>query len=111
MWPRAVATPSAGISTANKVIGVDYAIVLNGLAEDPVNGDVFLADNGKQGDKTAGDGIYTTNNVIASVRAAAGPRLLRVLAQVSDGAGMRHATLVDLSPFSGCCRRRQRSTS
>ena len=34
------------------------------------------------------------------LKATSGPRLLRLFAQVVDGAGLKHATLVDLTPFS-----------
>jgi hypothetical protein len=88
------------VTTANRVIGVSYAIVRDGLVEDPVNGVVFLADDGTSGDVTAGDGIFTCNSVIVSATAMSGPRLLRLFAQVSDAAGMRHATMVDVTPFS-----------
>jgi hypothetical protein len=94
------ATVTAGVTTANRVIGVSYAIVRDGLVEDPVNGVVFLADDGTSGDVTAGDGIFTCNSVIVSATATSGPRLLRLFAQVSDAAGMRHATMVDVTPFS-----------
>ena len=95
----APATVIAGVMTANHVMGVSYSIVRNGLVEDPVNGVVFLMDDGTSGDKVAGDGIYTCNSVIASDRATPGPRWLRLFAQVSDS-GIRHATLVDVAPFS-----------
>jgi hypothetical protein len=81
------------------VIGVSYAILRDGLVDELVNGDIFLLDNGSYGDRVAGDGIFTSNNVIAKWNAPAGARLLRLFAQVSDG-GMRHGTLVDLTPFS-----------
>lgn len=94
------ATVTAGVSPADRVIGVNYANERNGLVEDPVNGVVFLVDDGTSGDLVGGDGIFTCNNVIASGSAPPGPRLLRLFAQVFDAAGMRHATLVDLSSFS-----------
>lgn len=94
------ATVTAGVSPADRVIGVNHAIVRNGLVEDPVNAVVSLVDDGTSGDLAAGDGVFTCNNVIASRSAPLGPRLLRLFAQVSDAAGLRHATLVDLSSFS-----------
>jgi hypothetical protein len=79
---------------------VNYALIRNGLVEDPVNGVIFLADDGTSGDKVKGDGIFTSNNVIARAVAQAGPRLLRLFAETTDAGGMRHGTLVDITPFS-----------
>ena len=93
-------TVTTGVSPADHVIGVNYSILRDGLVEDLVNGDIFLVDNAGWGDKVAGDGIFTSNNVMAQSTSPAGPRLLRVFAQVTDAAGLRHGTLVDLSPFS-----------
>jgi len=93
-------TVTTGVSPADHVLGVNYAILRDGLVEDPVNGVIFLKDDGTSGDKLAGDGIFTCNNVIAKSTSPAGPRLLRLFAEVSDAAGLRHGTLVDLSPFS-----------
>lgn len=93
-------TVTARVTPADRVIGVNYAIVRNGLVEDTVNGAIFLVDNGASGDQVAGDGIFTSNNVIAKSTAPAGPRLLRLFAQVSDANGLQHGTLVDLTPFS-----------
>jgi hypothetical protein len=95
---------SAGVSTGTSphdhVLGVNYALVKDGLVEDPVNGVIFLVDDGTSGDLVAGDGIYTLNNVIAQSDAPAGPRLFRLFAEVTDAAGLRHGTLIDITPFS-----------
>jgi len=93
-------TVTTGVSPSDHVVGVNYALVRDGLVEDPVNGDIFLVDDGTSGDKVAGDGIFTSNNVIAQANAPAGPRLLRLFAQVQDASGMQHGTLIDLTPFS-----------
>jgi hypothetical protein len=93
-------TVSTGVSPFDHVIGVNYSIICNGLLEELVNGDIFLVDNATAGDKVAGDGTFTLNNVIAKSSATPGARLLRLFAQVSDAAGLRHGTLVDLTPFS-----------
>lgn len=93
-------TVSVGVSPADHVIGVNYSIVRDGLLEDLVNGDIFLNDAGTSGDKVAGDGIFTSNNVVAKYNSPPGPRLLRLFAQVTDAAGLRHGTLIDLSPFA-----------
>jgi len=94
------ATVTAQVTPSAKVVGVNYALVLNGLLEDPVNGDVWLKDDGTSGDLKAGDGVFTSNNLIASYKAALGPRLLRLFAEVTDAAGLLHGTLVDLTPFA-----------
>ena len=90
---------TAGVNTANRVIGVNYATVHDGLVDDPVTGSVFLVDDGTNGDQTAGDGIFTSNNVVVGSRTLPGPRTLRLFAQVADAAGVRHGTLVDVAPF------------
>jgi hypothetical protein len=82
------------------VLGVNYALVQDGLVEDPVNGVIFLVDDGTSGDQVTGDGIFTCNNVIAQADAPAGPRLFRLFAEVTDAAGLRHGTLIDMTPFS-----------
>jgi uncharacterized protein (TIGR03437 family) len=92
-------TVTTGVSPADHVFGVNYSILRDGLVEDLVNGDI-LKDDGTSGDKVAGDGIFTSNNVIAKSTSPAGPRLLRLFAEVSDAAGLLHGTLVDLSPFA-----------
>ena len=94
------ATVSTQVSPSTKVVGVNYALVLNGLVEDLVNGDVWLKDDGTSGDLKAGDGVFTSNNVIASYKAPLGPRLLRLFAEVTDAAGLLHGTVVDLTPFA-----------
>ncbi|PWU06648.1 MAG: hypothetical protein C5B51_11815 [Terriglobia bacterium] len=94
------AAVSAQISPAAAVIAANYALVRDGLVEDLVNGDVSLVDDGTGGDPKAGDGVFTCNNVVASSKAPAGPRLLRLFAQVTDAAGLRHGTAVDLTPFA-----------
>jgi uncharacterized protein (TIGR03437 family) len=93
-------TVTVGVSPADHVLGVNYSILRDGLIEDPVNGDIFLKDDGTSGDKVAGDGIFTLNNVIAKSTSSPGPRLLRLFAEVSDAAGLLHGTLIDLSPFA-----------
>jgi uncharacterized protein (TIGR03437 family) len=97
-------TVTAGVNTGTSphdhVLGVNYALVRDGLVEDPVNGVIFLVDDGTSGDQVAGDGIFTLNNVIAQANAPEGPRLFRLFAEVTDAAGLRHGTLIDITPFS-----------
>jgi hypothetical protein len=93
-------TVTAAVSPHDHVLGVNYALVQDGLVEDPVNGVIFLVDDGTSGDQVAGDGIFTCNNVIAQADAPTGPRLFRLFAEVTDAAGLRHGTLIDMTPFS-----------
>jgi len=90
---------TAGVNTANHVIGVSYATVRDGLVDDPVTGSVFLVDDGTHGDQVANDGIFTSNNVTVGYKTPPGPRTMRLFAQVLDAAGIRHGTLVDVAPF------------
>jgi uncharacterized protein (TIGR03437 family) len=94
------ATATARVSTTNRVIGVSYAIVRDGLIDPPHDGDAFLLDDGSNGDQTAGDGVFTSGNVHAPSGSLEGPRLLRLFGQVMDAAGKRHGTLIDVAPFS-----------
>jgi hypothetical protein len=84
-------TVSVTLSPSDHVMAVNYAIVHDGLVEDPVNGDIFLTGN---------NGTFTNNNVIARANTPAGERLLRLFGMVSDAAGLRHGTLVDVAPFA-----------
>ncbi len=93
-------TVTAAISPHDHVLGVNYALVKDGLVEDPVNGVIFLVDDGTSGDQVAGDGTFTLNNVIARSDAPEGPRLFRLFAERKDAAGLRHGTLIDITPFS-----------
>jgi uncharacterized protein (TIGR03437 family) len=93
-------TTTVEIFPHDHVLGVNWALLRDGLVEDPVNGDINLMDDGTSGDQVAGDGIFTTNGVIAKSNATAGQRLLRLFAEVTDPGGLRHGTLVDVSPFS-----------
>jgi uncharacterized protein (TIGR03437 family) len=91
---------TAQIGTTDKVLGISYAIVRDGLVEAPYNADVFLVDDGTTGDQIKGDGVFTSNRVRAPSGPSLGSRMLRLFAQVSDAAGKRSATLVDVAPFS-----------
>lgn len=63
---------------------------------------VALFDDGKNVDKAAGDGIYTSvEGVRASTGAVIGPRTLRIKAETRDAAtGKRAAHFVDFTPFA-----------
>ena len=85
-------TVSAQVSPSDRVLGVNYSIVNNGLVEDLVNGDIFLT--------ASANGLFSSSNVQAKASSPPGPRLLRLFAQVSDSAGLRHGTIIDLTPFA-----------
>jgi hypothetical protein len=78
------------------VIGVNYSILHDGLVEDLVNGDIFLA--------AKGNGMFLLSNVQALSTSPPGPRLLRLFAQVSDATGLRHGTIIDVAPFAVVAR-------
>jgi hypothetical protein len=63
---------------------------------------VPLFDDGKNLDKTAGDGIFTsTESIRAATGAVIGPRTLRIKAETRDAAsGKRAGHLVDFGPFA-----------
>ena len=96
----AKSTAAVAVSPHDNVIAVSYAILDDGLVEDSANGDVFLMDDGTQGDRAVEDGIFTSNNIFAASRSPEGTRLLRLFAQVFDGNKWRHATLIDVTPFA-----------
>ena len=54
-------TVTAGVSTGTSphdhVLGVNYALVRDGLGEDPVNGVIFLMDDGSSGAQVAWEGF------------------------------------------------------
>jgi hypothetical protein len=83
---------TARVGTSDRVLGVSYAIVRAGRVEHPVNDDVFLEE--------AAGGVFRSQNVRAGSGSLPGPRMLRLFAQTVDAAGKRHATLVDIAPFS-----------
>jgi hypothetical protein len=69
---------------------------LNARADDTVGCPTGLLDNGKEGDKTAGDGVFVGSMFRATTSAQPGPRLLRFWAETKDAEDRRRATAVQV---------------
>jgi len=100
---RATLTAEPGFSGFKSPL-VAFRFMRNGLQDFTLNGSGgqgggALADDGTQGDVRAGDGIYTDNGLVASNSTPTGWRTVRILAQGFDGAGLRHATVLEISPL------------
>jgi Tol biopolymer transport system component len=96
-------TVTAKIATVHPFIRVGVNALLNGSPDIHISSAYYgpLADDGlTNGDKTAGDGVYTTDKLAADCCAVPGPRVLRIQAETKSADGYRHATAVNLSPFS-----------
>lgn len=89
-----LSTVTASVSPYDRVLGVNYALVRDGLVEDPVTGNIEL------GPIPSTNGIFSAQNVEAKARAPVGPRLLRLFAWVKDAGGAWHGTLIDVTPYS-----------
>lgn len=89
-----LSTVTASVSPYDRILGVNYALVRNGLLEDSVTGNIGL------GPIPSTNGIFTAQNVEAQSRAPVGPRLLRLFAWGRDAGGAWHGTLIDLTPYS-----------
>ena len=76
------------------VSGIALAAYRDGVFDASVGSAAYLVDGGSGGDKTAGDGIYTSNNLSASTSAAAGPRSLRLIVEVKGSDGRRYAASI-----------------
>ncbi len=96
---RSTATVSLRVSASNTLIRVAHASLLNGLTDLNVPGDI-LHDDGAAGDVTANDGVFTSNTIRANSVAAVGSRTVRIKTEVRAADGKRHATAVDIAPFS-----------
>jgi hypothetical protein len=83
------------VKTSDKVTRVSAGALNGGLYDTHVNVLVML-DDGTHGDVTAGDGIYTSNQLGVDCCGALGPRTVRVKAEVRDSANRRHATAVEV---------------
>jgi uncharacterized protein (TIGR03437 family) len=90
---------TARMTASGSVIGLHFALVRDGLLEDPHDADSTLVDDGTNGDAVAGDGIYTSNNLHAPSDYPVAPRVLRLFGEVQDAAGLHHGTVVDVAPF------------
>jgi hypothetical protein len=98
------ATVQAQVSGSGKLLGVGLVALLDGVFDINVGRGLMLFDDGTNGDQTAGDGIYTNNNVVHGpvvVREDdTGPRMLRVEAEIETADGFRHATAVEFGPLT-----------
>ena len=97
-------TASATITTSLTVLGVGFAALLDSSPDPVVGGGILLLDDGQNGDAIAGDGIYTAAGIIHSMLEAqegdAGPRTVRIAAEVADADGRRHATALDIGTLT-----------
>lgn len=91
-------TFSARVESLYPVVRVAAGTLLAGIQDAKVWSPVLL-DDGTQGDETAGDGTYTSNQVNAASDAVLGPRTVRIRVDVKEPGGLRHATAVDAEPF------------
>jgi hypothetical protein len=99
---RSTTSISAQVSASGTLYGVGYSILRNGLYDTPGNLGYggLLFDNGSQGDARSGDSLFTNTSVGTDCCAVAGPRTVRVMAEVHAGDGRRHATAVEIAPFA-----------
>jgi hypothetical protein len=97
------ATIQAQVTSANPYLLVGANVLLDGRPDANV-GSAYsgpLLDDGlTNGDKTAGDNIYTTDKLAANCCALPGPRVVRIKAETQTADGLRHATAVNVTPFS-----------
>jgi hypothetical protein len=57
---------------------------------------VTLSDNGRSGDTTAGDGVFTSAGIVALATATTGPRTVRIHAEIRDADGRRRAVAIEI---------------
>jgi hypothetical protein len=94
---RSGATVQAQVSGSQPLVRVSGVALRNGLV-DPNMPQPVLLDDGRNGDLTAGDNRFQ-GNLYTDCCAEAGPRTVRIKAEVRGSAGRRHATAVDIGPF------------
>ncbi len=98
------ATASATITSADTVLGVGFAALLDGTLDPNVGNGLVLLDDGQNGDMAAGDGIYTAAGIVHSTIVAqdddTGPRVIRIAAEVEGADGRRHATALDIGTLT-----------
>ena len=94
-----------GATLSAKVSGsaglVSFVVLKQGTPQDnDGRSDDVLHDDGTTGDLTAGDGVYTYNNVRVGSTSTAGSRTVRVHAEGRDSAGRRVGYAIDIEPFT-----------
>ena len=98
---NSAAALTAVVSAAFPVEQVVGDMVLNGMVESNSGAPaIALNDAGTSGDLIAGDGIYSSNGLSASVAEPLGPRTVRVKAGIVAADGTRHASAIDIAPFA-----------
>jgi len=99
---RMLSTLSAKVQTDYQLVGgIGVTSFLdNGLQDSYVGNTATMFDNGKSGDKTAGDGIFTSDILKAGKTALPGPHLLRLYAEVRTPNGWHYATASETGPFT-----------
>jgi hypothetical protein len=92
-------TTQATVVSSHRIVGVGFAALREGTLDVNVGHLRNLLDDGMNGDLTAGDGTYTAAGIDhASIVARdndAGPRMIRIAAEVEDATGLRHASATD----------------
>jgi hypothetical protein len=92
------ATVSARVTASAAPILVNSVTLLGGLKELSGPGGVLYDDGTSGGDLTAGDAIFSNNDLAASGSAPIGPRTFRINATYRAGDGRQYATAVDIEP-------------
>ena len=93
------ATLSVKATASGTIARVGATVMLAGTHDNVFN-DVVLLDDGTHGDATAGDGIYTNNQIQPDPGAGTvmpGARTIRIRATFVDGGGKSHSTAIDVS--------------
>jgi hypothetical protein len=94
------ATAEAAVESDSTLLGVGFTALLGGTVDVNIAHGRLLLDDGQNGDAAANDGIYTAAGISHSFMVAreddAGPRVVRIAAEVEGSDGMRHATAVDI---------------
>jgi len=95
------ASLSAKVAGASPFVGATFFTkgVLENTGVSSANYPLY--DDGKNLDTAGGDGTFTsTESVFAGATAVAGPRVLRIKAEVKDASGKRQGHAVDFGPFA-----------
>jgi hypothetical protein len=99
------ATVEVTVDASSPVLGVGFAALLDSGAVDAnVMQGGLLLDDGTNGDATANDGVYTLTGIVHAYFVVreddAGPRTVRIAAEVTDSEDRRHATAVDIGTLT-----------
>lgn len=99
---RTAATISARVVSDKAVVGgiVTPVAYLDGRPDDKVGRAAAMYDRGQDADQAAGDGVFTSNLLIAAPASVTGPRVLRLMVEVADADDRRLATAVPVKALS-----------